>query len=240
MKIFSIIGFLVVVALFLIAPAAAVTVVNSDFSGDGTGQWVYDTYYRGQTGWVAPGYPPGSGQQLRWFRSVDGSNAWAELNTNRNDPNGKYNNSGYLGQVINYPGMPGDITLSFLTKYQNIDTLGYVHDTDVKIFGKTAEPAREQPWGTDYAFGTLLGSYDFSPGDDQTVWDLRSYTISGKPAYNWYTIVFMGNIEGSQDKYVMIDNVTLNVPSAVPIPPSIWLLGSGIIGLVGLRRRFWR
>jgi hypothetical protein len=50
----------------------------------------------------------------------------------------------------------------------------------------------------------------------------------------------MGNIEGSQDKYVMIDNVTLNVPSAVPIPPSIWLLGSGIIGLVGLRRRFWR
>ena len=30
------------------------------------------------------------------------------------------------------------------------------------------------------------------------------------------------------------------VPSSVPIPPSIWLLGSGLIGLVGLRRKFFR
>ncbi len=28
--------------------------------------------------------------------------------------------------------------------------------------------------------------------------------------------------------------------SPVPIPPSVWLLGSGLIGLVGLRRKFFR
>jgi len=30
-----------------------------------------------------------------------------------------------------------------------------------------------------------------------------------------------------------------NVPN-VPVPPSVWLLGSGLVGLIGLRRRFHR
>ena len=29
-------------------------------------------------------------------------------------------------------------------------------------------------------------------------------------------------------------------PPPVPVPPSVWLLGSGLIGLIGLRRRFFR
>lgn len=29
-------------------------------------------------------------------------------------------------------------------------------------------------------------------------------------------------------------------PAPVPLPPSVWLLGSGLIGLVGLRRKFFR
>jgi len=35
-----------------------------------------------------------------------------------------------------------------------------------------------------------------------------------------------------------MDNFTFNETSAVPLPPSVWLLGSGLIGLVGLRRKF--
>ena len=35
------------------------------------------------------------------------------------------------------------------------------------------------------------------------------------------------------------DDVSMNqVSSAVPIPGAIWLLGSGLIGLIGIRRRF--
>jgi hypothetical protein len=32
--------------------------------------------------------------------------------------------------------------------------------------------------------------------------------------------------------------IDYNAPSAVPIPAAVWLLGSGLIGLIGLRRRF--
>ena len=35
-----------------------------------------------------------------------------------------------------------------------------------------------------------------------------------------------------------MDNFTFNETSAVPLPPTVWLLGSGLIGLVGLRKKF--
>ena len=38
---------------------------------------------------------------------------------------------------------------------------------------------------------------------------------------------------------VWVRETTTPVPSTVPIPPTVWLFGSGLIGLLGLRRRFW-
>jgi len=40
------------------------------------------------------------------------------------------------------------------------------------------------------------------------------------------------------DGDVLGNGVVLNGPSPVPIPPTVWLLGSGLIGLVGLKKRF--
>ena len=39
---------------------------------------------------------------------------------------------------------------------------------------------------------------------------------------------------------ITFDNLYTEGASAVPIPPTVWLLGSGLIGLVGLRRKFFR
>jgi hypothetical protein len=36
---------------------------------------------------------------------------------------------------------------------------------------------------------------------------------------------------------VWIRETTTPVPSPVPIPAAVWLLGSGLLGLVGIRRR---
>jgi hypothetical protein len=38
--------------------------------------------------------------------------------------------------------------------------------------------------------------------------------------------------------YPSIDNLVINEAVAVPIPASVWLLVSGLLGLVGLRRKF--
>jgi hypothetical protein len=39
---------------------------------------------------------------------------------------------------------------------------------------------------------------------------------------------------------ITFDNLYTEGSSAVPIPPSVWLLGAGLVGLAGLRRKFFR
>jgi len=39
------------------------------------------------------------------------------------------------------------------------------------------------------------------------------------------------------DEDIAIDNVTIEGINAVPVPAALWLLGSGLLGLIGIRRR---
>lgn len=68
------------------------------------------------------------------------------------------------------------------------------------------------------------GDIRFSSGTSQTweSWNLTAW------ADGYYTLNF-SVAPGSSGQFA-------NAP--VPIPPTVWLLGSGLIGLVGLRRRF--
>jgi hypothetical protein len=39
------------------------------------------------------------------------------------------------------------------------------------------------------------------------------------------------------DKSYALNGLGFLMPAAVPIPPSVWLFGSGLLGLIGIARR---
>jgi hypothetical protein len=66
-------------------------------------------------------------------------------------------------------------------------------------------------------------------------------TINGN--FDQWTLAALGGNLGWQvdvltDAIGITDVVRLSVvPSAVPVPPSVWLFGSGLLGLIGIARR---
>jgi len=62
------------------------------------------------------------------------------------------------------------------------------------------------------------------------------FSILGQLAYWWSDLSPWGGYSTSR---FYLDSVTLDVtPSAVPIPGAVWLLCSGLIGLIGVKRKF--
>jgi hypothetical protein len=65
--------------------------------------------------------------------------------------------------------------------------------------------------------------------------DWTQYTFTVQATGPTTLIAFSGQETGGM---YHIDNVSVVQASTVPIPAGVWLLGSGLIGLVGLRRKF--
>jgi len=75
------------------------------------------------------------------------------------------------------------------------------------------------------AFVTLTGGG--STGGLEWRLTAANHLIIG-PGSTWYVETWAGGIQ---------QDITGNAPVATPIPNAAWLLGSGIIGLIGLQRR---
>jgi hypothetical protein len=84
-------------------------------------------------------------------------------------------------------------------------------------------------WWNNVLLGTITAS---GVGLSNTNWQLYTYTISGT-GNDTLQFVAVG-ISESYGGY--IDAVSLNT-TATPLPAAAWLLGSGLLGLVGIRRK---
>ncbi len=87
-------------------------------------------------------------------------------------------------------------------------------------------------WDTDSL--SILNSFGIADGKNSVVTDWTQYThrfsITTDGSYTLaFAAVGLSNYRGG-----FLDDVQLN---AVPIPGALWLLGSGLLGLVGVRRR---
>lgn len=94
-------------------------------------------------------------------------------------------------------------------------------------------------WGYDYdQNNNYLGVWVTDSDDDKTDStpedELKYYSVSSV-GNKW----FLQNFYGQNDWYIGEVMALDQAPaSAVPLPAAVWLLGSGLLGLVGVRRRF--
>jgi hypothetical protein len=85
-----------------------------------------------------------------------------------------------------------------------------------------------------------LGSGVFAPGLGDSFDLFAAETINGN--FDLLTLAAIGGGLGWQldflaDEIGSTDVLRLSVVSSVPVPPSVWLFGSGLLGLIGIARR---
>ena len=85
--------------------------------------------------------------------------------------------------------------------------------------------------GIDVFFGSTPVASLAADGGSVTSWIVYNYTVTATESLTDLQFVATG-VSDSYGGY--IDAVSLN---AVPVPPALWLLGSGLVGLVGIRRK---
>ena len=85
--------------------------------------------------------------------------------------------------------------------------------------------------GGDTVFGTLAG---YNNGN--LVWSV-STGLNG--SYEFYAAQtgLIDELHLGFGNHFLVDDLSLNEASVVPIPAAVWLFGSGLIGLVGVARR---
>jgi hypothetical protein len=193
-------------------------------------------------------------------RSQSGNNYWYLLEDNNKKIEG--GDSISFGSVVLYAHAEGDVSGVQSNPYDYGEASGW--GTIDKEFSLTITPDYGASGSVEALFSThdssTVGSYDgglnnlyFEVRDSLDVlkfsWDFEDPDVTNKSVwlnYNeTYTVIAYLNHSFSHDSDMngsFINNyngfVLMEVGEPVPLPPAFWLLGSGLIGIVGIRRKF--
>jgi hypothetical protein len=199
-----------------------------------------------------PEFTDGSGD---FFIRTDGSDHGAFV-----EYTGKQGDYYFAGMDLDGEGDRLPLTMSF----SGIDITGYTDLTFSSLFAEDDEGTNEDWDLSDYVhidYQIDSGGYqalmwfesipdgdpynsvpaldtDFDGNGDGKVltdmFDLFTADITGTGSTLDLRLTFQLN---AGDEDIAIDNIQVEGVSPVPVPAAVWLLGSGLVGLIGLRRK---
>jgi hypothetical protein len=132
-------------------------------------------------------------------------------------------------------------TNSFGASYTKQDIIAkYEWSTDSNTFEFEADEGRQDVF--QITFTTVEENGKLEPTSIQVSWDANKIyvveiVLEESTTVHTYTITGNSWDSSNFDYDHAISNITIYVSSSVPIPGAVWLLGSGILGLAGIRIR---
>jgi hypothetical protein len=194
---------------------------------------------------------------LLTFEGLSGYN-YVDINQNYGD--NITSTSDAYGQYLEGNGFTPHISVSYNTAGGNVwlEAWDYnygdlVHVAYADVNGGIAEIK----FTADPGYKVTINSFDMAAypkidnnltileivnGEGVKIWDAPSLFVEGSDGHSYFSPAVSGSVltvRWGTSWNIGIDNINFDESAApVPVPPSIWLLGSSLFGLIGIRRKF--